>query len=89
MKCSNSKSETEIGSIFAIIVLRPFGRLRTSLRFFAKIIKSWAEGEAARLSARDEARTRKMVVEQLVEFIETCRNTLRSGLGVELKQETK
>jgi hypothetical protein len=34
-KSSNSKSETETGSMFAIIVLRPFDRLRTSLRFFA------------------------------------------------------
>jgi hypothetical protein len=39
-KSGNSKSETETGSMFAIIVLRPFDRLRTSLRFFAKVAKS-------------------------------------------------
>jgi len=43
---SNSKSETETGSMFAIIVLRPFDTVserrtvRTSLRFFAKVAKS-------------------------------------------------
>jgi hypothetical protein len=43
----NSKSETETGSMFAIIVLRPFDRLRTSLRFFAKVAKPAVEGRSA------------------------------------------